>query len=100
MNDFPNALSLSLNMIMEFENIPSYNPIDHAKNIEDILSSLKSLCRSEIEVFSDPKAKALLETTAEVLGGLEHAFRHYRVKTDVWKEETDEIFQKSSDPWD
>jgi len=86
---------------MEFEQVPSYSPKDHAKNIEDIIGSLKSLCRSEIEVFSDPKAKALLETTAEVLGGLEHAFRHYRTKSDdVWKEEVDTRFEKSDDPWD
>jgi hypothetical protein len=86
---------------MEFEQIPSYNPTDHAKNIEDILSSLQSLCRSEIEVFNDPKGKALLETTAEVLGGLEHAFKHYRTKADdVWKEEMDLSFEKSGDPWD
>lgn len=88
---------------MEFSTIPSPNPIEHAKNIEDILSSLKSLCRNELHVFHDPKGKALLETTAEVLNGLERAFRHYSSKDEeVWKEEevADIYRQRSSDPWD
>lgn len=86
---------------MEFSNLPSANPVEHARNIEDILASLKSLMRSEIQVFHDPKAKALLETSAEVLGGLEKAFHDFLSKEDdVWKEEIEESFQKSSDPWD
>lgn len=87
---------------MEFEKLPTPSPVEHAKNIEDILSSLKSLCRSEIEVFHDPKAKALLETSAEVLGGLEKAFHEFLSKNeDVWKEEVEETApQKSSEPWD
>lgn len=86
---------------MEFEQLSSPNPKEHAKNIEEILSSLKTLCRSEIHVFHDPKAKALLETSAEVLGGLESAFHKFSMKEDeFWKEEQDENFQKSSDPWD
>lgn len=88
-------------MIMEFLQIPSHSQVEHARNIEDILSSLKSLCRSEIYLFQDPKAKALLETSAEVLGGLEKAFHDYQLKDmDVWKDEVEEIPQKSIDPWD
>lgn len=87
---------------MEFSKIPSPNPNEHAKNIEDILGSLKSLMRNEIEIFHDPKGKALLETSAEVLGGLEKAFHHYLSRDeDVWKEEADETPpQRSLDPWD
>jgi hypothetical protein len=86
---------------MEFSKIPSPNPTEHAKNIEDILGSLKLLCRSEIHVFHDPKAKALLETSAEVLNGLEKAFHDFVSKDDdTWKDELDESPQKSSDPWD
>lgn len=86
---------------MELNQTNNPNPIEHAKNIEDILSSLKSLMRNEIQVFHDPKAKALLETSAEVLGGLEKAFHEFVMKDDdVWKEEREETPQKSSDPWD
>lgn len=86
---------------MEFSKLNTPNPVDHAKNIEDIISSLRMLCKSEISVFSDPKAKALLETSAEVLGGLENAFHEFLSKNDAaWKEEDVESPQKSSDPWD
>jgi hypothetical protein len=87
---------------MEFSKIPSPNPTEHVRNLEDILASLKSLMRSEIELFHDPKGKALLETSAEVLGGLEKAFHHYLNRDeDVWKEESDETPpQRSLDPWD
>ncbi|MCM2349008.1 MAG: hypothetical protein NDI69_03240 [Bacteriovoracaceae bacterium] len=85
---------------MEFSNMANHNPIEHARNIEDILASLKSLCRKEKDVFNDPKAKALLETSAEVLGGLEKAFHDYQQKNDAWKDEYQETPQQSSDPWD
>lgn len=86
---------------MEFSKINTPNPIEHAKNIEDILGSLRTLCKSEVNVFHDPKAKALLETSAEVLGGLEKAFKEFLSKhEDAWKEEVVESPQKSSDPWD
>lgn len=86
---------------MDLNQTNNPNPIEHAKNIEDILGSLKSLMRNEIHVFHDPKGKALLETSAEVLGGLEKAFHDFVLKEDdVWKEESDENPQKSSDPWD
>ncbi len=86
---------------MELHQANNPNPVEHAKNIQDILSSLKSLMRNEIHIFQDPKAKALLETSAEVLDGLEKAFHNFILKdTEVWKEVGDESPQKSSDPWD
>lgn len=98
---FKDAYGLGLNISMEFSTQPTPSPIDHARNIEDILASLKLLCRSEIEVFHDPKAKALLETSAEVLGGLEKAFHEFLSKNEeVWKEEVEDYPQKSSEPWD
>lgn len=86
---------------MELPKIETTNPIEHARNIEDIIGSLRSLCKSEIGLFSDPKAKALLETSAEVLGGLEKAFEDFLAKNDeAWKEEVEVPPQRSSDPWD
>ena len=89
------------NRSMELNQTNNPNPLEHAKNIEEILSSLKTLMRSEIHVFQDPKGKALLETSAEVLGGLEKAFHDFVLKDeDVWRVEGEESLQKSSDPWD
>ena len=41
------------------------------------LNSLIAQLRDDIEKVSDPKAEALFETTAEVLDGLDNAFKHY-----------------------
>ena len=85
---------------MEFSKIHNPNPNEHAKNLEEILASVKKLCRDEIHSFNDPKGKALLETSAEVLGGLEKAFHDYVIKSEVWREDLDKNPAKSIDPWD
>lgn len=59
---------------MEIENMKSKDPNVHAKNIAKHLHALKDHCRSDISEVQDPKAQALFETAAEVLGGLEKAF--------------------------
>jgi predicted metalloprotease with PDZ domain len=87
--------------MMELLNTSAPNPIEHAKHIEEILRSLKTLCRTEVNVFQDQKAKALLETSAEVLGGLEKAFHDFLTRDiEAWKEEDEQTPQRSSDPWD
>lgn len=58
--------------------INSEDPKEHAQNIERFLYELKLFCRSEIHDVTEPKAKALFETTAEVLGGLEKAYSDYQ----------------------
>lgn len=84
---------------MEFEKIQTLNPLEHAKKIEDILASLKQLCKSERDIFSDIRAKVLLDTSAEVLNSLEKLFHDYQQNI-AWEEEYENIPQKSSDPWD
>ncbi len=99
---FKNAPSLRFTRPMELSKATTPNPIEHAKNIQDILASLKTLCRSEVEVFDHhPKAQALLETSAEILGGLEKAFHDFLAKEENgWRDEDEPSPQKSSDPWD
>jgi len=64
---------------MEFiKPIESSDPKEHAQTIERYIYELKLFCHDEIKAVSDPKAKALFETTAEVLGGLEKAFSDYQ----------------------
>lgn len=64
---------------MEFiKPIESTDPKEHAQNIERYIYELKNFCHEEIKAVSDPKAKALFETTAEVLGGLEKAYSDYQ----------------------
>jgi len=83
------------------------NPVDHAKKIETILESLQGHCRSESLLFTDPKAKALYETAADVLDGLQKAFHDFSLKKDeIWKDgpvsknDSSSTPQMSTDPWD
>jgi hypothetical protein len=58
--------------------IESSDPKEHAQYIERCIYELKLFCHDEISSVEDPKAKALFETTAEVLGGLEKAYSDYQ----------------------
>jgi len=58
--------------------IHSTDPKEHAQNIERYIYELKLLCHEETSYVNDPKAKALFETTAEVLAGLEKAYSDYQ----------------------
>lgn len=58
--------------------IHSTDPKENAQNIERYIYELKLLCREEISYVNDSKAKALFETTAEVLAGLEKAYSDYQ----------------------
>lgn len=60
------------------KSINSSDPKEHAQNIERLIYELKLFCHAEIRTVNDPKAKALFETTAEVLGGLEKAYSDYQ----------------------
>jgi hypothetical protein len=41
--------------------------------------------RSDTQQVNDPKARALFETTAEVLGGLITAYEHYQQNAPAWR---------------
>jgi hypothetical protein len=60
----------------------------HAENIKAELETLTSHLRKDIERVTDGKAKALFETSAEVLTGLAKAFDDFIKKEEAaWKEE-------------
>ncbi|HZR35426.1 MAG TPA: hypothetical protein VFA75_08625 [Nevskia sp.] len=57
---------------------PGHDPRRYAEKARATLDELTVLLRQDIEKVADaPKAQALFETAAEVLGGLSTAFRHY-----------------------
>jgi len=61
--------------------IPKLNttdPKEHAQNIEKHISELKHHLQEDCEIVTDPKAKALFETAADILDGLEKAFSDYQ----------------------
>lgn len=68
------------------ENINSSNPKDHTANIKKQFKMLIEHLREDVTKVDDPAAKALFETSAEVLIGLEKAFTDYEAKNEpAWK---------------
>jgi hypothetical protein len=68
------------------ENINSSNPKDHIANIKKEFKMLIEHLREDVTKVDDPAAKALFETSAEVLIGLEKAFTDYEEKNEpAWK---------------
>jgi len=53
------------------------DPTFHINRIKGLMSDLRDHLRDDIHVITEPKAQALFETSAEVLGGLIKAFDDY-----------------------
>ena len=51
--------------------------IERAARVRSLLEEARQTARHEVGGAEDPRAEALFETTAEVLGGLITACRHY-----------------------
>ena len=56
---------------------PKSDPRYHTGNVLATLDDLIRHLREDTCEFDEPKAQALFETSAEVLGGLRTAFEHY-----------------------
>ena len=64
----------------------SKDPKVHTANIKKEFKMLIDHLREDVEKVNDPLAKALFETSAEVIGGLEKAFTDYEAKKEpAWK---------------
>ena len=53
------------------------DPKAHARNIEQKVTEVIDHVRGDVDRVSEPKARVLFETTAEVLIGLRAADQHY-----------------------
>jgi hypothetical protein len=68
------------------ETIASKDPRAHITNVRKEFRELIDHLRGDINKVDEPKAQALFETTAEVISGLDTAFKHYEEKNDsAWK---------------
>lgn len=68
------------------KNLHTSDAKGHSENIRNSIQELVDDLRESIEQVDDPKAKALFETSAEVLVGLRTAFSHYEEgKEEAWK---------------
>jgi hypothetical protein len=62
---------------MNTKTINSPDPKVHSQNIGSMLDEVITHARQDLDKVNEPRFQALLETTAEVLGGLRNAFTHY-----------------------
>ena len=68
------------------ETIASRDPRAHTANVRREFGELIEHLRRDINKIDEPKAQALFETTAEVISGLDTAFKHYEEKSEnAWK---------------
>ena len=68
------------------ETIASKDPRAHTANVRKEFQELIDHLRGDIKKMDEPKAQALFETAAEVINGLDIAFKHYEEKNeDAWK---------------
>jgi hypothetical protein len=59
------------------------DPRAHTARMEKVFRDTRGDLREEIKVITDPRARALFETAAEVIGGLEKAFHDYDKKDEL-----------------
>ena len=68
------------------ETIASKDPRAHTANVRKECRQLIDHLRGDMNKIDEPKAQALFETTAEVISGLDTAFKHYEEKSETaWK---------------
>jgi hypothetical protein len=64
------------------------DPRHHTIKIRGMLGDLRDHLREDVSKVEDPRAEALFETTAEVLGGLIIAYEHYeRGAEEAWRDQ-------------
>jgi hypothetical protein len=64
---------------------PENDPRHYTTDLHELLDQLVTNSRANIGKVNDPKAEALLETTAEVCTGLATAFEHYEKRESAWR---------------
>ena len=62
------------------------DPRHHTRRMEKVFHDTADRLRQDVRAIQDPRARALFETAAEVLGGLEKAFHDYDKKDEpAWR---------------
>ncbi|KAI3603551.1 hypothetical protein D8I24_2883 (plasmid) [Cupriavidus necator H850] len=61
---------------------PDTDPRHHALKIKAMLNDTLQHMRMDVARVDDPKAKALFETSAEVLNGLVAAYEHFEQRSE------------------
>jgi uncharacterized membrane-anchored protein YhcB (DUF1043 family) len=62
------------------------DPRHHTQKMQKALQEIKDHLREDIDKVEEPQLKAMFETSAEVLGGLQKAFQDYEKKNEsAWR---------------
>lgn len=62
------------------------DPRHHTIKLKEMLRDTAQHAREDVRKVDDPQARALFETTAEVLNGLVTAYEHFEEKSEeAWK---------------
>jgi hypothetical protein len=62
------------------------SPLHHTQKIKLSLQEIADHLREDVGKIDDPRAKAMFETSAEVIDGIITAFTHYEQKGEqAWK---------------
>jgi len=71
---------------MTMQPYPETDPRHHTAKIKGLLDDLMTHLRDDVIKVGDPRAEALFETTAEVLGGLKKAYDDYERRDEpAWR---------------
>jgi hypothetical protein len=70
----------------DHEQFAEDDPRHHTIKLKGMLRDVVQHAREDVEKVDDPRAKALFETTAEVLTGLVNAYEHFeRGSEPAWR---------------
>jgi hypothetical protein len=73
-------------IMKERQQYPETDPRHHTVKIKDLLLEAAQHARDDVDKVQDPRARALFETTSEVLKGLVAAYEHLETKSETaWK---------------
>jgi hypothetical protein len=62
------------------------DPRHHTQKMQKALEQVRTHLREDIDKVDEPKLKAMFETSAEVIAGLEKAFKDYEQKNEAaWR---------------
>jgi len=62
------------------------DPLHHTQKMQKAFADLRKHLREDIDKVDEPQLKAMFETSAEVLSGLEKAFHDYEEKNEsAWR---------------
>jgi hypothetical protein len=70
----------------DHEQFAEDDPRHHTIKLKGMLRDVVQHVREDVEKVDDPRAKALFETTAEVLTGLVNAYEHFERRSEpAWR---------------